>query len=85
MNKVSRQQLIEWIENPVTIAFREYAKYERANTIAAKGMEAFCPFDPQRTQEILANLNGADDAWGVVYESLGESDELLALLEEEDE
>ena len=79
--QVSKQQIVEWIENPVTIAFREYAKYELENTIAAKGMDAFCPFEPQKTQEILANLNGAADAWRTIEDSLTESDELLALLE----
>jgi len=88
LNKVSKQQIAEWVENPVTIAFREYAKYEREQTIASKGLDAFCAFEPQRTQEILANLNGAEDAWGVIYDSLSESDgllELLELLEEDDE
>ncbi len=85
--QVSKQQIVEWIENPVTIAFRAYAKYERQTTIASKGLDAFCEFNPQRTHEILANLNGADDAWETIENSLTESDELLALLEllEEDD
>ena len=87
MQQVSKNQIAEWIENPVTIAFREYAKYERQTTIASKGLDAFCAFEPQRTQEILAHLNGAADAWGTIEDSLSESDELLALLEllEEDD
>lgn len=35
-----------------------------------RGLEAFEPFQPNRTQEVLANLNGYVDALNVVIEAL---------------
>jgi hypothetical protein len=70
MSKVSRQQIEEWIENPVTLAFKATATYERDTTLAAKGLGAFHPFQPERTQEVLANLNGSVDAWDEVIAAL---------------
>ena len=69
-NQVSKQQIEEWIENPVTIAFRQIAEYERDQLISAKGVDAYHPYEPQKTQEILANLNGAVDTWEFVIEAL---------------
>ena len=37
---------------------------------ASKGLNAFHPFDPQRTQELLSNLNGYVDALDVVIDTL---------------
>jgi hypothetical protein len=75
-NKVTRKQIEEWIENPVTLAFKYVAEMERDEFVAAKGLRAFCPFDAQRTQEILANLNGATDTWDEVIAAL-EGDGLM--------
>lgn len=69
-NQVSKQQIIEWIENPVTIAFKHIAKYERDELMNNRGVDAYHPFEPQKTQEILAGLNGAVDTWDFVIEAL---------------
>ena len=60
--QVSRQQVEEWVENPVTIAFKALTEIERDDILNARGIDAFHPFDAQRTQEVLANLNGYADA-----------------------
>jgi hypothetical protein len=59
----------EWIENPVTIAFlyqtwveREEIVEMKGEIVEMKGLNAFHPFQPERTQEVLANLNGYADA-----------------------
>ena len=84
--RVSPQQVSEWIENPVTLALKEFCRNEIEETIRLKGLDAFAPFQPERTQEILANLNGMRDAWETIEGALSESDELMALFEgEEDE
>ena len=35
------------------------------------GADCYHPYEPQRTQEILANLNGAIDTWEIVVDLLG--------------
>jgi hypothetical protein len=67
---VTRKQVEEWIENPVTLAFKYVATVERDEVLAAKGLGAYHPFQPQRTQEVLANLNGAADTWDEVIAAL---------------
>ena len=59
---VTPEQVNEWIENPVTLAFLYQTKVEREEITEAKGLGAFHPFQPERTQEVLANLNGYADA-----------------------
>ena len=60
--RISRKQILEWTENPVTILFREETEKERDEIFEAKGLGAFQPFDAHKTQEILASLNGYVDA-----------------------
>jgi hypothetical protein len=59
---VTAEQVNEWIENPVTIAFLYQTWVEREEIVEMKGLNAFHPFQPERTQEVLANLNGYADA-----------------------
>ena len=81
-NRIKQQQLEEWTENPVTIMFREVLERERDDIAASRGLEAFTPFEPQKTQEILANLNGYVDAIDVVIACLAGD---WSSLEEEEE
>lgn len=48
----------------------------------SRGLDAFNPFEPYKTQEILANLNGYVDGMDVVI-SIMEGD--LSSIEEEEE
>lgn len=59
---VTAVQVNEWIENPVTLAFLYQTKVERNEIVESKGLNSFHPFQPERTQEVLANLNGYADA-----------------------
>jgi hypothetical protein len=79
--QVTRKQVLEWIENPVTLAFKEVAKLELSETVSAQGLGAYHPFQPERTQEILAGLNGAEEVWTLVVDAL----EGEGIMEEDDE
>ncbi len=79
---IKPQQLEEWTENPVTILFRETLERERDDIAQSRGLDAFTPFEPHKTQEILANLNGFVDAMDVV---IGALDGDWTSLEEEEE
>lgn len=81
MHRVSKQQVVEWIENPVTIAFKEFAEYTRDVTIASKGIDAFHPFQANRTQELIAGLNGEQTTWDIVVDALSEGQDMLDLFE----
>ena len=70
MQKITKEQALEWLENPVTIAFRKLAEWEIKGIQEVRGIQAFHPFEPQKTQEIMANLNGALDTWEYILESL---------------
>jgi len=80
--QVTRKQVEEWVENPVTLAFKYVAEIERDEVLAARGLDAFHPFQAERTQEILAGLNGSVDAWDQVIAAL-EGEGLMS--EEEDD
>ena len=58
------------MENPVTIALRKLAETELKLTDQNRGRQAFQPFKPEHTQEILASLNGEASAWHDVIDSL---------------
>ena len=79
---VTRKQVLEWLDNPVTLVFKEFARQELDDTLASRGLDAFTPFDANATQELLAGLNGAQSVWLDVVEALngeglmfGEEDE----------
>ena len=64
-----QEQVQEWTENPVTVALRDHIDSLIQELQAAKG-DAYHPFQPERTQEILAGLNGAVDTWEIALEAL---------------
>lgn len=66
---ISQQQIDEWVESPVTVKLLELALSERRECELV-GIEAFHPFEPQKTQEVLSNMNGAIDTWDVVIAAL---------------
>jgi hypothetical protein len=83
-NRINKQQFSEWTENPVTVLIKESLQKERDDMAQSRGLDAFNPFEPNKTQtqEILANLNGYVDAMDVVI-SIMEGD--LSSIEEEEE
>ena len=68
--QVSKKQIAEWTENPVTEALLGLVDAELDDVLQRRGLEAFCPFQPERTQELLATLNGYREAWEDVLETL---------------
>lgn len=62
----SQQQIEEWIENPITIWLKDWAQYELNDINGRKSLDAFHPFQAERTQEIMASLNGCADTWELV-------------------
>ncbi len=68
--QVSKDQIRDWADNPVTLAFKKIASKERDETLAGRGVNAYHPFQPERTQEILAGLNGSMDTWELVIAAL---------------
>lgn len=73
--QISKEQMTDWLENPVTILFKDQMIHERDEILERRGLDAYHPFDAGRTQETLANLNGYADAL----------DRQIALLEGEDD
>jgi hypothetical protein len=59
---VTKKQILEWRDNPVTVELKWIVLREIA--IAKEAMQnAYHPFDPQRTQEIMAALNANEQDW----------------------
>jgi hypothetical protein len=81
-SRINKQQFQEWTENPITELIRESFEKERDEIAQSRGLDAFSPFEPQKTQEILANLNGFVDAMDVTIAVLGGD---LSSIEEEQE
>lgn len=51
--KVSDKQILEWTENPVTLALKKEAELELENIRTAPLSDNLCRGDAQRTQENL--------------------------------
>ncbi len=83
MNKVSKQQVQEWAESPVNTYLIKLIEQYCLFLNESRGINAYCPGDPQKTQEKLANLSGEYTAWGDVVELL--KGELSVVMEDEDD
>jgi hypothetical protein len=66
----SQQQIEEWIENPITIWMKAWAEFELNDINGAKSLDAFHPFNAERTQEVFASLNGCAETWELVIAAL---------------
>lgn len=75
--------LTEWRESPVTLELKRLVELQVEEIRESKG-DAYHAFDPQRTQEILAQLDGAQDTWGIVAEQILDGD-FSYVMEEDDE
>lgn len=66
-----KDQILEWAENPVTIYFKSLVEKEiKYFEEAGRSTHVFHPFEPQKTQEILASVNAAVDTWEQVIQAL---------------
>ncbi len=68
--RVSLKQITEWLENPVTLAFKSTCQMELDNVIDDGGLNGYCPGEPQKTQELLAVLTGKGQAWQEIIDTL---------------
>lgn len=66
---VSREQVLEWCENPVTLRMK-YLAHQQVEDFETRNTEVFYPFEPQKTQEVLAGINACVDTWEDVVETL---------------
>jgi hypothetical protein len=69
-NQLSQEQVREWLESPVNEVLIKGIQNYVDELRQAKGVEVFHPFEPQKTQEVLAGLNGAIDSWEDILEVL---------------
>lgn len=69
-SQITRQQIEDWLENPVTLVFKTVIEGRRQEMQDTIGEDCYHPFEPQRTQEILAQLSGSLEAWDTVIAAL---------------
>ena len=82
MKQVNIKQLTGWIENPVTVAFKQTCQFKLDGVIDDGGLNAYHLNDADRTQETLATLTGEGSVWQLIIETL--DGEGLWELEDED-
>ena len=82
MNKVQKKQIIEWLDNPVTLAFKAASEQERDKVIDDGGLNSYFANDAHRTQEALAELTGKGHVWEEILATL-EGEGLWELEDEE--
>ena len=86
MQEPPRKQIEEWTENPVTIYLKDKVKEELEILEAAcRTSNIYKPFEPEKTQELLATLNAAIDGWELVLEALNGDMEDLGEYSSEDQ
>jgi hypothetical protein len=79
----SQEAITEWSESLVT----QYVCYLFENYRDAlqdvQSTEVYHPYEPQKTQEVLANINGAVDAWETAIDALNGEREFYEYSEDE--
>jgi len=78
--KIALEQVNEWAQGPINQTLTQYIR--RYIEELQVGLDAYTPYQPHKTQEILANLNGSVDTWEAVIEILNGD---FSLLEEDNE
>lgn len=89
---ISRQQIKEWIDNPVTKTLLQLCDTEYQNVLNVPVADCLCRGDPQRTQEqVLENATKLLEweKFGTLlagkFQELDYLEEFFKLVEEEDE
>ena len=81
-----RKQILEWAENPVTLAFKQVVMHEIEELQeGSRSSNVFHPFDALKTQEILSSINAAIDTWEDTFEALEGEGVMREYIEDEDE
>jgi len=90
-NKITRESLLEWTNNPVTEHLKELIDSYTEDLISAKGTNCYTFGEPHKTQDTIAQLVGQAIAWQQVAGVLegdwevfskGEDDEYIRYLSE---
>ena len=68
--KVSEQQKQEWVENPVTLAVKEFCQKEYDSTVLTSGVDCLIRGEPQLTQENIVELANKEHEWGIFIDLL---------------
>ena len=63
MSKVSKQQIKEWRDNPVTVALWSLCNWECDAIENRSAINSICPGDPQKTQEQLIGISTRLKEW----------------------
>lgn len=85
MNRVSSKQIAEWAEGPVNTYIIKLIEKYCLYLDEQRGINAYCPGEPQKTQEVLAKLSGEYAAWGDIIELLQGKLSLFIVMEDEDD
>ena len=62
-NRVSPQQIIDWCDNPVTLAALKESKAALVEILQTPPVDCLCHGDPQTTQENLIGLDARGHSW----------------------
>ena len=71
MKKPKQELILEWTESEVTQYLLAQVRDEQESLEeVCRTSDVYAPFEPQKTQERIANFNGAIDTFDVVIETL---------------
>ena len=69
--QISKQQVLEWTENPVTISLKLFVEKELEDIKQTSITECLCYSEPQKTQENLVELEARERVWADLAALLG--------------
>ena len=70
LQKVNLEQIAEWLENPVTLAFNKTCQQQLDEVIDDGGLNAYHLNDADKTQETLATLTHQGIWWQAIIDIL---------------
>ncbi len=62
--KISKEQISDWAENPVTLQILELCKQELEEIQRTSVIDCMLRGEPQKTQENLVELEARENIWG---------------------
>jgi hypothetical protein len=88
---ISKDQILEWVDNPVTLALKELCSQEYNNALSVLVSDCLCRGEPQKTQEQVLENNTKILEWetfvsllGGNFQELRDLDKFSQLVEEDD-
>ena len=71
LRRVSQKQILEWVENPVTLALRGKVAGELQKIMDRPAGECLVYGKPNETHEALVRLEASAHAWSDIYLAIG--------------